>query len=99
KSRNGALSSWATAERLGRAYKSSVVYCELANDPLSATANYTAYHTSSLRLTQHADMAEIAGNLVRNRIPVLISKQDTELTREWYQLAKLHVDKVRRSIS
>ncbi|MCP0736556.1 hypothetical protein KU616_23895, partial [Salmonella enterica subsp. enterica serovar Mbandaka] len=41
----------------------------------------------------------IAENLVSNRIPVLISNHDTALTREWYQLAKLHVVKVRRSIS
>ena len=31
--------------------------------------------------------------------PVLISNHDTMLTREWYQRAKLHVVKVRRSIS
>lgn len=67
--------------------------------PLSATANFTAYHTNSFSLTQQAHLAEIAENLVSNRIPVLISNHDTALTREWYQLAKLHVVKVRRSIS
>ncbi|HBM2088961.1 TPA: DNA adenine methylase, partial [Salmonella enterica subsp. enterica] len=57
------------------------------------------YHTNSFSLTQQAHLAEIAENLVSNRIPVLISNHDTALTREWYQLAKLHVVKVRRSIS
>ncbi|MGU0160497.1 DNA adenine methylase [Escherichia coli] len=36
---------------------------------------------------------------VNRHIPVLISNHDTMLTREWYQRAKLHVVKVRRSIS
>lgn len=82
-----------------RSDKSSVVYCDPPYAPLSATANFTAYHTNSFSLTQQAHLAEIAENLVSNRIPVLISNHDTALTREWYQLAKLHVVKVRRSIS
>ncbi|MGQ7151664.1 hypothetical protein ACUODF_15295, partial [Escherichia coli] len=40
-----------------------------------------------------------AEGLVERHIPVLISNHDTMLTREWYQRAKLHVVKVRRSIS
>lgn len=66
---------------------------------LSATANFTAYHTNSLILEQQAHLAAIAESLVNNRIPVLISNHDTALTREWYSQAKLHVVKVRRSIS
>ncbi len=87
------------ADSMARADKSSVVYCDPPYAPLSATANFTAYHTNSFSLTQQAHLAEIAENLVSNRIPVLISNHDTALTREWYQLAKLHVVKVRRSIS
>ena len=69
------------------------------NVPLSATANFTAYHTNSFTLEQQAHLAEIAEGLVERHIPVLISNHDTMLTREWYQRAKLHVVKVRRSIS
>ncbi|VDZ76289.1 DNA adenine methylase [Salmonella bongori] len=87
------------ADSMARADTSSVVYCDPPYAPLSATANFTAYHTNSFSLTQQAHLAEIAENLVSNRIPVLISNHDTALTREWYQLAKLHVVKVRRSIS
>ncbi|MNH04985.1 DNA adenine methylase [compost metagenome] len=32
-------------------------------------------------------------------MPVLISNHDTELTRDWYQHASLHVVKARRTIS
>lgn len=53
----------------------------------------------SSTLEQQAHLAEIAEGLVERHIPVLISNHDTMLTREWYQRAKLHVVKVRRSIS
>lgn len=82
-----------------RADDASVVYCDPPYAPLSATANFTAYHTNSFTLEQQAHLAEIAEGLVDRHIPVLISNHDTMLTREWYQRAKLHVVKVRRSIS
>ena len=87
------------AESMARADANSVVYCDPPYAPLSATANFTAYHTNSFTLEQQAHLAEIAEGLVDRHIPVLISNHDTMLTREWYQRAKLHVVKVRRSIS
>lgn len=87
------------ADSMARADQDSVVYCDPPYAPLSATANFTAYHTNSFSLNQQADLAQRAELLVRNQIPVLISNHDTVLTREWYQQAKLHVVKVRRSIS
>ncbi|WP_252145602.1 adenine-specific DNA-methyltransferase [Yokenella regensburgei] len=87
------------ADSLARADNSTVVYCDPPYAPLSATANFTAYHTNSFSLEQQAHLAQLAEGLVDKHIPVLISNHDTTLTREWYQLAKLHVVKVRRSIS
>ena len=87
------------ADSMARADDASVVYCDPPYAPLSATANFTAYHTNSFTLEQQAHLAEIAEGLVECHIPVLISNHDTMLTREWYQRAKLHVVKVRRSIS
>ncbi len=87
------------ADSMARADANSVVYCDPPYAPLSATANFTAYHTNSFTLEQQAHLAAIAESLVNNRIPVLISNHDTALTREWYSQAKLHVVKVRRSIS
>ena len=86
-------------DSMARADDASVVYCDPPYAPLSATANFTAYHTNSFTLEQQAHLAEIAEGLVDRHIPVLISNHDTMLTREWYQRAKLHVVKVRRSIS
>ncbi len=78
----------------------SVVYCDPPYAPLSATANFTAYHTNSFSLCEQQRLAEMAAVLAReHHIPVLISNHDTVLTRLWYQNAVLHVVKARRSIS
>ncbi|WP_034917581.1 MULTISPECIES: adenine-specific DNA-methyltransferase [Erwinia] len=85
---------------LSRATQGSVVYCDPPYAPLSATANFTAYHTNSFSLQQQEHLAELAVKLsTENRIPVLISNHDTPLTRLWYQAAALHQIKARRSIS
>ncbi|MNZ52034.1 DNA adenine methylase [compost metagenome] len=88
------------ADSMARADHQSVVYCDPPYAPLTATANFTAYHTNSFNLKEQVHLAEIAEGLVKKRIPVLISNHDTEMTREWYQLAThRYVVQVRRSIS
>ncbi|MBK4716075.1 MULTISPECIES: adenine-specific DNA-methyltransferase [Tenebrionibacter/Tenebrionicola group] len=77
----------------------AVVYCDPPYAPLSATANFTAYHTNSFSMQQQQHLARLAETLKSEKIPVLISNHDTALTRVWYQQAKLHVVRVRRSIS
>ena len=86
---------------LGKARQGAVVYCDPPYAPLSATANFTAYHTNSFTMREQPHLAELATMLAQeNSITVLISNHDTPLTREWYQAAtKLHEIKVRRSIS
>ncbi|KMV32673.1 MULTISPECIES: adenine-specific DNA-methyltransferase [Franconibacter] len=84
---------------MARAGTGSVVYCDPPYAPLSATANFTAYHTNSFNLEQQQHLAQLAEQLHSNRISVLISNHDTALTRQWYQQAKLHKVRVRRSIS
>lgn len=77
----------------------AVVYCDPPYAPLSATANFTAYHTSGFGLAQQQHLAELAKKLSDSHIPVLISNHDTALTRQWYRQAALQVVRVRRSIS
>lgn len=77
----------------------SVVYCDPPYAPLSATANFTAYHTNSFSPLEQARLAEMAEILVSKQIPVLISNHDTPDTREWYKAATHFQVKVRRSIS
>ena len=79
--------------------RQSVVYCDPPYAPLSATANFTAYHTNSFSPREQAHLAEMAEKLVSKQIPVLISNHDTPDTREWYKAAKQYQVKVRRSIS
>ncbi|MDX6019452.1 adenine-specific DNA-methyltransferase [Scandinavium sp. V105_16] len=86
-------------ECMAMASKDSVVYCDPPYAPLSATANFTAYHTNSFTPDQQKHLAEMAEKLVSNQIPVLISNHDTPDTREWYKEAKHFQVKVRRSIS
>lgn len=85
---------------LNSARTGSVVYCDPPYAPLSATANFTAYHTNSFSMREQEHLAELAAKLAQeSRIPVLISNHDTDMTRLWYQNAVLHVVKARRSIS
>ncbi|KGD79536.1 DNA adenine methylase [Tatumella morbirosei] len=85
---------------LSQAMPGSVVYCDPPYAPLSATANFTAYHTNSFSLPEQIQLAELAEKLAREcAVPVLISNHDTELTQQWYKEAILHVVKARRSIS
>ena len=83
-----------------RAQTGAVVYCDPPYAPLSATANFTAYHANSFGIAEQMRLAELATELAAHQIPVLISNHETPLTREWYaQAAELHVVTVRRTIS
>lgn len=83
-----------------KATQGAVVYCDPPYAPLSATANFTAYHTNSFSLADQQGLAQIAYQLsVEHGVPVLISNHDTALTREWYHQASLHVLTASRTIS
>ena len=99
KAQNAEFHCLSYEECMDRADSNSVVYCDPPYAPLSATANFTAYHTNSFSPKEQAHLAEMAEKLVSKRIPVLISNQDTPDTREWYRAAKHFQVKVRRSIS
>ncbi len=88
------------SQTLANADIGSVVYCDPPYAPLSATANFTAYHTNSFSLNDQKSLAEWAEILSQRHVPVLISNHDTELTRDWYRNANaLHKFEVRRTIS
>ncbi len=99
KSQNAEFHCLSYEECMDRADSNSVVYCDPPYAPLSATANFTAYHTNSFSPKEQAHLAEMAEKLVSKQIPVLISNHDTPDTREWYRSAKHFQVKVRRSIS
>lgn len=99
KAQNAEFHCLSYEECMDRADSNSVVYCDPPYAPLSATANFTAYHTNSFSPREQAHLAEMAEKLVSKQIPVLISNHDTPDTREWYRAAKHFQVKVRRSIS
>ncbi|MFG6655400.1 adenine-specific DNA-methyltransferase [Scandinavium sp. M-37] len=99
KAQNAEFHCMSYEECMAMASKDSVVYCDPPYAPLSATANFTAYHTNSFTPDQQKHLAEMAEKLVSNQIPVLISNHDTPDTREWYKEATHFQVKVRRSIS
>jgi DNA adenine methylase len=66
-----------------------VVYCDPPYAPLSATANFTAYHTHAFSIEEQEHLAELALHLAKKKIPVIISNHDTTFTRELYQHAKI----------
>ena len=99
KAQNAEFHCLSYEECMDRADTNSVVYCDPPYAPLSATANFTAYHTNSFSPKEQAHLAEMAEKLVSKQIPVLISNHDTPDTREWYRAAKHFQVKVRRSIS
>ncbi|HCW0176710.1 MULTISPECIES: adenine-specific DNA-methyltransferase [Citrobacter] len=99
KAQNAEFHCLSYEECMDRADSNSVVYCDPPYAPLSATANFTAYHTNSFSPKEQAHLAQMAEKLVSKQIPVLISNHDTPDTREWYSAAKHFQVKVRRSIS
>ena len=99
KAQNAEFHCLSYEECMDRADSNSVVYCDPPYAPLSATANFTAYHTNSFSPKEQAHLAEMAEKLVSKQIPVLISNHDTPDTRDWYRAAKHFQVKVRRSIS
>lgn len=100
KSRNATFVCEHYRDTMLKATPGSVIYCDPPYTPLSVTANFTAYHTNSFSLADQQGLAQIARQLsVSNQVPVLISNHDTELTRDWYQHAVVHVVEAPRTIS
>jgi DNA adenine methylase len=88
------------AQTLKSARPGDVVYCDPPYAPLSASANFTSYHSSEFGLDAQARLAQLAGQTAQRGIPVLISNHDTPYTRELYQQADIIVNfQVQRSIS
>lgn len=100
KSRNATFICDHYRTTMGKAIRGTVVYCDPPYAPLSATANFTAYHTNNFSIIDQQDLARIAHQLsIESQVPVLISNHDTELTRRWYQQASLYLVKARRTIN
>lgn len=86
-------------ETMLKAKPGDVVYCDPPYVPISNTSNFTQYHHASFGEEAQHRLAELARELSRRGIPVVISNHDTPLTRTLYKNASCHYFSVQRSIS
>ncbi|MFJ5443561.1 Dam family site-specific DNA-(adenine-N6)-methyltransferase [Pectobacterium sp. CHL-2024] len=78
----------------------TVIYCDPPYLPVSETANFTQYHTSTFTPDQHRELADVLLRVNHETgAPVVISNSDTSVTREIYQHYQFHEIAVQRSIS
>lgn len=82
-----------------RARTGDVIYCDPPYVPLSATANFTSYAARGFTEDEQIQLAELAAEISRQGITVLISNHDTPFTREIYRPARKYRIDVRRMIS
>lgn len=68
-------------------YAGDVVYCDPPYAPLTDTSNFTAYVAESFGEEEQILLANLAKDLTRYKIPVIISNHDTVQVREWYSEA------------
>ncbi|TEB15265.1 DNA adenine methylase [Pelotomaculum sp. FP] len=81
------------------AKKGDVVYCDPPYEPLSATANFTAYSSGGFGSKEQVELAEFARDLAGRGIPVLVSNHATEFILNAYKTARIERLYVQRFIS
>lgn len=79
--------------------KGDVIYCDPPYLPLSETANFTSYASTSFGSDEQESLAEAARRCATKGVPVVISNHDTPKSRALYKGAELHTFEVRRFIS
>ena len=86
-------------ETMKEAKNGDVIYCDPPYVPLSATANFSDYASEGFGLQEQKELADLAKQLRRKGIPVVISNHDTEFTMQEYEEARIIRFQVRRYIS
>lgn len=69
-----------------------VIYCDPPYVPLSASSNFTTYSAGGFNLEKQQQLAELAEDVSKRGIPVLVSNHNTSFTRKAYKSA----DKIRK---
>lgn len=84
---------------MNEATKGDVVYCDPPYVPLSASANFTKYHSTDFGSEDQRRLVELAKELAAKGIPVILSNHDTAFTQNLYQGFSILSFDVQRSIS
>ncbi|MCW5588054.1 MAG: Dam family site-specific DNA-(adenine-N6)-methyltransferase [Legionellales bacterium] len=82
-----------------RAKPREIIYCDPPYVPLSKTAFFKQYSTLGFTEDDQRRLAQLAQNLRKKNITVLISNHDTPFTREIYANARIESFNVQRLIS
>ncbi|QIQ20609.1 Dam family site-specific DNA-(adenine-N6)-methyltransferase [Zophobihabitans entericus] len=100
KAKNAQFICTSYEKAMKKARTGSVVYCDPPYEPLSDSANFTAYYANGFSNVQQKNLALLAEKIAaKYQVPVLISNNDTENTRVWYKNATIFSVETRRSIS
>ena len=99
KSKNARFIQADFVQTLKQAQSGDIVYCDPPYAPLSATANFTNYSGAVFDEAAQTELAELAQDLAKKSITVVLSNHDTPLTRKLYHQAQIHTLRVKRSIS
>ncbi|HAU0282340.1 TPA: Dam family site-specific DNA-(adenine-N6)-methyltransferase [Legionella pneumophila] len=84
---------------MGEATKGDVVYCDPPYVPLSASANFTKYHSTAFGQQDQKRLVDLARELASKGIPVILSNHDTAFTQNLYQGSNIISFDVQRNIS
>lgn len=76
-----------------------IVYCDPPYVPLSKTANFTSYSPGGFGMEQQQQLADLANDLAKEGITVVISNHQTKFIEQVYKNAKLISFPVQRYIS
>jgi DNA adenine methylase len=75
------------------------VYFDPPYDPVSKTANFTAYHKEDFGPTEHERLAGTFGDLAKRGVTVVLSNSDTPLTRRLFKPFRIKEVAVSRPIN
>lgn len=84
---------------LSRAKSGDFVYLDPPYQPLSKTANFTAYTRNSFSFQDQERLAEVAAALDRKGVLVMLSNSDTPEVRELYQAFSISTVRAGRAIN
>lgn len=76
-----------------------IIYCDPPYLPAQNSQVFTSYAGLKFGLTEHIELAKLAGQAQSRGAKVIISNFDNELTRKYYQPAQIHSFLVKRYIS
>ncbi len=86
-------------ETMEKAVPGDIIYCDPPYVALSDTANFTGYNASTFGEKEQNILVEIAEDLSKKGIPIIISNQDTAYTKKAYKKAEIIRFDVQRFIS